>query len=135
MDTTPDDYANAVALRFSGEMREHGYRKETQAAEELGKSQQWLNERQRVKTQWGASDLYWACQVLGLDHMYVATGLRKSDIVAEFLSGNSPSEIVNELRRRVPEVGDIIDEGENWPQDFSDGSGEQTPPVSRGNNG
>jgi hypothetical protein len=134
-----DDYALAVARRFREELAAHGYRSEKQAADKIGKPQQWLNARQHAQTQWGAVDLHQACEVLGLDHMYVVTGRREADIVAEFLSGNSgTAELVagvraqfNELRRRFPEIGDIVDEPENWPQGFSDGVSEKAPTVSR----
>jgi hypothetical protein len=143
MEAPTGDYALAVARRFREELAAQGYRSEKQAADKLAKPQQWLNARQRAETQWGASELYWAAEVLGLDHMYIATGQRKADIVAEFLTGNqvSTSELVgqiraqfNELRSRVPEVGAIVDESEDWPQGFFDGSGEQSPPVRRRKN-
>jgi hypothetical protein len=137
-----DDYAVAVARRFREELAGRGYRSEKQAAEKhLGKPQQWLNARLRAETAWGASELHWACQLLGLDHMYVATGQREADIVAKFLTGGqvSTGELVagiraqfKELRSRVPEVDAAVDDAEDWPQGFVEGGGEKSPPVRRG---
>jgi hypothetical protein len=87
MERPTDGYAIAVARRFREQLAGHGYRSEKLAAEKyLSKPQQWLNARLRGETSWGVAELHWACETLGLDHMYVVTGLRKADIVAEYFS-------------------------------------------------
>jgi hypothetical protein len=40
----------------------------------------------------------------------------------------------NELRRRVPQVGGIIDKAEDWPEGLFEGVSEKPPPVRRGKN-
>jgi hypothetical protein len=112
MDGPTDDYAIAVSRRFREELVRRDYRSEKQAAEKhLGKPQQWLNARLRGETQWGVSDLHWACEILGLDHMYIVTGQRKTDVAAEVLAGGQVStgelvgqirDLFGELRRRSP---------------------------------
>jgi transcriptional regulator with XRE-family HTH domain len=66
------------------------------------------------------------------------------EIVATPMSKLSINEIVGQLRelfaelqRRVPVIRDIVDavdDAENWPQDFSEGEGEQSAPVRRRKN-
>jgi hypothetical protein len=96
-------YATAIARRFREELIRCGIRSEKEAAEKLGKPQQWLDARQRTETAWGAAELHWACGRLSLNFMYVVTGQRKSDIAAELLAGIAA--IIGEQRRVIDAPG------------------------------
>jgi transcriptional regulator with XRE-family HTH domain len=40
-------------------------------------------------------------------------------------------ELFGELQRRVPEVGAIVDESQDWPESFFEGVSKKPPPVRR----
>lgn len=129
MEGPEDDYATVVARRFREQLVAHDYPNETQAAKEINEKQQWLSARLCCETAWKLTELHRACQVLGLDYMYVVTGQRSAGnhMSAGELMGQM-RDIYVEYRRLVP------DESQDWSQSFFNALGEKPPTVRRGKN-
>lgn len=72
-----DMTSHGVIRRIREELARNSIGSESQAAKIYGKHpQQWLSRHMCGKTDWKLTDLQDFCAVVGLDYIYVATGIR-----------------------------------------------------------
>jgi transcriptional regulator with XRE-family HTH domain len=54
-----------------------------------------------------------------------ASELSTSELVGQI------RDLFGELRRRIPEIGAVVDKAQDWPESFFEGASEQSAPVRR----